>query len=136
MASGGLAGFGVFDSDGTTRVGYMTGTASNMELWAQSNIPMNFGTNDTQRMRITAGGNLLIGTTTDVGYKLDVNGTGIFRGALALKGNNITNTFIDAANSDYSYTLQNYSSQFRLYNDTAGATVINFAANRQVQISA
>ena len=31
-------------------------------------------TNDTERMRITSGGNLLIGTTTDVGAKLYVNG--------------------------------------------------------------
>jgi hypothetical protein len=33
-------------------------------------------------MRITSGGNVLIGTTTDNGYKLDVNGTGRFSGAL------------------------------------------------------
>ena len=31
-----------------------------------------------ERMRITSGGNVLIGTTTDAGYKLDVNGTGRF----------------------------------------------------------
>jgi len=30
----------------------------------------------SERMRITSGGNVLIGTTTDAGYKLDVNGTG------------------------------------------------------------
>jgi hypothetical protein len=35
-----------------------------------------------ERMRITSGGNVLIGTTTDAGYKLDVNGTGRFGGAL------------------------------------------------------
>jgi hypothetical protein len=29
----------------------------------------------TEHMRLTSGGNLLIGTTTDAGYKLDVNGT-------------------------------------------------------------
>jgi hypothetical protein len=29
----------------------------------------------TERMRISTGGNVLIGTTTDAGYKLDVNGT-------------------------------------------------------------
>ena len=29
----------------------------------------------TERIRITSGGNVLIGTTTDAGYKLDVNGT-------------------------------------------------------------
>jgi hypothetical protein len=33
-----------------------------------------FGTNNTERMRITSGGNVLIGTTTDVGAKLYVNG--------------------------------------------------------------
>jgi hypothetical protein len=40
------------------------------------------GGNITERMRITSGGNVLIGTTTDAGYKLDVNGnvraTGFF----------------------------------------------------------
>jgi hypothetical protein len=82
------------------------------------------------------GGNVLIGTTTDSGEKLVVLGTSLFRGATTVKGNNITNTFIDTANSDYSYSFQNYSSQFRLFNDTVGATVINFAANRQVQINA
>jgi hypothetical protein len=32
----------------------------------------------TQAMTLTSGGNLLVGTTTDAGYKLDVNGTGRF----------------------------------------------------------
>jgi len=36
-----------------------------------------------ERMRITSGGNVLIGTTTDSGYKLDVNGTGTFTGISA-----------------------------------------------------
>jgi len=40
----------------------------------------------TQRMRLTNGGNFLIGTTTDSGYKLDVNGTGRFSGALTVTG--------------------------------------------------
>jgi hypothetical protein len=33
-------------------------------------------------MTLTSGGNVLIGTTTDAGFKLDVNGTGRFSGAL------------------------------------------------------
>jgi hypothetical protein len=33
------------------------------------------GTSNVERARFTAGGNLLIGTTTDAGYKLDVNGS-------------------------------------------------------------
>jgi hypothetical protein len=39
------------------------------------------GTSNVERARFTAGGNLLIGTTTDAGYKLDVNGTARVQGA-------------------------------------------------------
>ena len=42
------------------------------------NSDMQFGTNSAPRMTIKAGGNVLIGTTTDEGYKLDVNGTARF----------------------------------------------------------
>jgi hypothetical protein len=35
-----------------------------------------FETGGTPQMRRTSGGNVLIGTTTDAGFKLDVNGTG------------------------------------------------------------
>jgi hypothetical protein len=41
-----------------------------------------FFTDDTERMRITSGGNILINTDTDAGFKLDVNGTGRFTGDL------------------------------------------------------
>ena len=40
---------------------------------------LNFVTNSNPRIRIMGGGNVLIGTTTDAGYKLDVNGTTQFR---------------------------------------------------------
>jgi hypothetical protein len=38
----------------------------------------------TQAMTLTAGGNLLVNTTTDAGYKLDVNGTGRFSGNVGI----------------------------------------------------
>jgi hypothetical protein len=44
----------------------------NLELNA---LNLGFKTNETERMRITSGGNVLIGTTTDAGYKLYVDGT-------------------------------------------------------------
>jgi hypothetical protein len=49
-------------------------------------------------MRIAAGGNVLINTTTDSGYKLDVSGTGRFSGDLLVK-NTTTHAYlnIDAA---------------------------------------
>jgi hypothetical protein len=39
-----------------------------------SNHPLLFNTNNTERFRVTAGGNLLLGTTTDSGEKLQVRG--------------------------------------------------------------
>jgi len=42
------------------------------------------GTN-YEAMRIASGGNVLIGSTTDAGYKLDVNGTGRFLGSVGIK---------------------------------------------------
>ena len=58
-----------------------------------------FWTNGTtERMRITSGGNVLIGTTTDSGYKLDVNGNGRFAGTLAIDAN---------SNSDWAAGINN-----------------------------
>jgi hypothetical protein len=44
-------------------------------IWHQDYANRSNETGLTERMRITTGGNILIGTTTDSGYKLDVNGT-------------------------------------------------------------
>lgn len=52
---------------------------------SSSNSPVTFYSNSTERMRLTSGGNLLVGTTTDSGYKLDVNGTGRFSNTLRLE---------------------------------------------------
>jgi hypothetical protein len=48
-----------------------------------SNHPLIMLTNNTERMRITSGGEVLINTTSDAGdYKLQVNGNGLFTGRL------------------------------------------------------
>jgi hypothetical protein len=41
----------------------------------ESDIPLTFRTQNNERMRITSGGNILIGTTTDPGNKLYVSGS-------------------------------------------------------------
>jgi len=51
-----------------------------------------FFTNDLGRMDISNNGNLLVGTTTDSGYKLDVNGTGRFTSDLLISSTG--NSFI------------------------------------------
>jgi hypothetical protein len=44
----------------------------------------------TERMRISSGGNLLINTITDAGFRLDVNGTARVQGALTVAANSAT----------------------------------------------
>jgi len=74
------------DSTGT-RTGYVgtTGTSDDMFLFTQAR-PIRIYTNNSERMRITNGGSVLIGTTTDAGYKLDVNGKVQIQGDSSLDG--------------------------------------------------
>jgi hypothetical protein len=44
------------------------------------------GTNNTERLRITSTGNVLIRTNVDSGYTLNVNGTGYFNGNVKVNG--------------------------------------------------
>lgn len=67
---------------------------------------INFAIDQSEKMRIATTGNILIGTTTDAGYKLDVNGT--------IRSNNI----IYASQ----YRLTAYPTYQTLYN--SGSTVI------------
>jgi len=62
-----------------------TGYTKSDIFFATRNV--NTDTAATEQMRLTGSGNLLIGTTTDAGYKLDVNGTGRFiQGVIASVG--------------------------------------------------
>jgi hypothetical protein len=56
----------------------------------QSN-PLTFIVGAAERMRITSGGNVLIGTTTDSGYKLQITGTVYSSGTITSNSNIITN---------------------------------------------
>jgi hypothetical protein len=47
------------------------------------------------KMTLTSGGNVLIGTTTDAGYKLDVNGTGRFSGALSSTRSGVSSQYLE-----------------------------------------
>ena len=54
---------------------YASGSANEFVISNVLNGPMVFATNNAERMRITSGGNVLIGTTSDGGNKLSVVGT-------------------------------------------------------------
>jgi hypothetical protein len=57
-----------------TSTGALYGSDYAALLVSSGNYAMILGTNDTERMRITSGGNLLVGTTSDSGAKLRVSG--------------------------------------------------------------
>lgn len=64
-----------------------------LTAYSGTSISLNAGTshfaitvNGSERARITSGGNLLVGTTTDSGEKLQVNGTGYFASTVTLGG--------------------------------------------------
>jgi hypothetical protein len=56
----------------------------NSYFWNGSGGFSAFGTDNSERMRLTSGGNLLVGTTTDGGEKFQVNGTARVSGATYL----------------------------------------------------
>jgi hypothetical protein len=62
-----------FEANGVL-VADMFSSSSQFVIETVTAIPLIFSTSATQRMRITSSGNLLIGTTTDAGDKLQVNG--------------------------------------------------------------
>ena len=81
----------VFKSSGSSviRANYNNTTTFDLTASSGGNVFLSTGANamifenTAEAMRITSAGNVLIGTTTDAGYKLDVNGTGRFSGALS-----------------------------------------------------
>lgn len=78
-------------SGGGSAFGRMYNAGSTVIVGTSTNHPLILDTNDTERMRITSGGNVLIGTTTDNGAKLQVNGVATISNGLVVS-NAITNT--------------------------------------------
>ena len=90
----------------------------------------------TQAMTLTSGNNLLVGTTTDAGYKLDVNGTGRFSSSVTAGGNSNASIVIRANGLNNTVV-----SSTTLWSDTAplisvanGSTTANTAAGIQIQV--
>lgn len=71
---------------GNSKRGLLAAIDTYFMVSSQTAIPLILGSNDTERMRITSNGNVLIGTTGNAGYKLDVNG------AVKINGNLNYNT--------------------------------------------
>ena len=63
----------------------------------------------SEKVRITNGGNVLIGTTSDAGYKLDVNGTGRFSSSVGSTLGSGGIYFSGNASPDIAYVGYNYT---------------------------
>lgn len=95
--------------------------------------------NFTEQMRLQYTGNLLIGTSTDSGYKLDVNGTGIFRNVLTGYVNSGSLVLGAAAANSQAITITGYytsggaisttNSNARSYNLNIGGQSFGYSAS-------
>jgi hypothetical protein len=104
---------------------------------------LRFDTNNVERMIITGGGNLLVGTTTDAGYKLDVNGTGRFSASSAAlsisnasdlwynitRGSSFTNIGVDSTGSFY-----NTNTSHRFLTNSGSTTALTITSGGNVGI--
>jgi len=99
-----------FGQSGSTRFGFAAGTIT---LAFSTGLPLLIGTFDSQELifgannfeysRLTTGGNFLIGTTTDSGYKLAVNGTILAIGTIYSQPTSNANALYVANGSSSSY---------------------------------
>ena len=103
------------------------------------NTSIEFQTNGgLERMRIATGGNVLINTTTDAGFRLDVNGTARVQGALTvgIAGNG---TVLDLFTNGVGYnpvTVSNSGTTFRTNGSNPAITASIFSvATNQVGIN-
>jgi hypothetical protein len=89
--TGGELGNMISWTDAMNGTGYLGIRSGAVSINSDNNLV--FETVDVERMRITSGGNILINTTTDAGFKLDVNGTGRF--SEQLRVSNTTGSALD-----------------------------------------
>jgi hypothetical protein len=90
---------GISNSADTTRNAFIQATSNQLILTAErptSAIIFNSG-GIVERMRLLSNGNLLIGTTTDAGYKLDVNGTARVSGTTTITPATLTGSTATSA---------------------------------------
>ena len=75
LGSSGALGFQISQTGTLSSFWRWTDATNDVEFGNARNAALSLFTNNTVKATITGGGNVLINTTTDAGYKLDVNGT-------------------------------------------------------------
>ena len=100
--------------------------------------------NVTEKVQLTSGGNLLVGTTTDAGYKLEVNGTGRFSGnvditvantpQILLTHSNTSRTFLIAVDGTNAFFRANSTANI-LFQVAGGTTALTIASTQAATFS-
>jgi hypothetical protein len=100
-------------------------TAVNSQIGTYTNHPFVLKSNDVTRLSILANGNVLINTTTDAGFRLDVNGTTRFNGLSTIQGTTASDTaplgaeLLTTGTGDASWTGTDFATG---YTHVAGST--------------
>ena len=124
-----VVGGNILGGDGTVKTGISYAGTLGI-LGTLSNHNLGVFTNSLERMRITSGGNALIGTTADNGVdRLQVSGSGYFNGNGLLgkfDGTSTNNAYIDFRTSGTAkWQLGNNASTSHSFNLTNSATSVN-----------
>ena len=118
-----------FDANGVL-VADMFSSSAQFNIRTVTSIPLIFSTAASERARFTSSGNLLIGTTTDAGQKLQVNGNSLITGTLSVTGasagNSISVSQGVSIGDGYGLNAGNFQlgaitgNRFYIYNNTLG----------------
>jgi len=112
------------------------GSADGISINGFDGVSICTGANTRQeRFRVTSGGNLLVGTTTDAGFRLDVNGTGRFSSHLRTDGVVQWNGTIGALSYGSGFVTMETNSATQIRLVTNGTTALTLATNQAATFS-
>ena len=130
------AGGGCYFGKNNSTGGAFTGAAYATVVYSGGDLPMSFYTNDAERMRLFGDGNLALGSTTNAGYKLDVNGTARVQGNFKVgsaSGSTATPTAIQMDDTFQATTPSFNSLKFYLYKDATQSYGFGLGNDADVQ---
>jgi hypothetical protein len=138
IGSSGALGFQIAQTGTLSSFWRWNDGTDNVEIGNARNAPLCLFTNNTEKMRIVGNGNVLINTTTDNGYLLDVNGTARISGTTTLNSP-LTVAISNLPVINLLDTLTNHTWQFRsnggsLWFIANGANNVQFRTNGNVLI--